>query len=167
MGFSLKKAFKGVGDVVGDVFKGVNKGVSGVFGDELGQAITMGALTAGVILSGGALAGAAGVGGASAMGALTSGVGLAATAGGALTGYQGAVAQKAADKQAAAQQAALDASNEAIRQQTIMRKKAMLAEQTGLAARSNAARNIRNNLQGLAQQTTVSKLGNEVQQLGA
>lgn len=127
----------------------------------------MGALTAGVILSGGALAGVAGVGGASALGALTSGAGLAATAGGALTGYQGAVAQKTADKQAAAQQAALDASNEAIRQQTIMRKRAMLAEQTGLAARSNAARNIRNNLQGLAQQTTTTKLGNETQQLGA
>ena len=166
MGFSLGDVFESVTKPVSKAIGGVSKGISGILGDDLGSALTMGALTAGVILSGGALAGAAGMG-AGGLAALTSGAGLAATAGGALTGYQASAAQRAADKQAAAQQAALDASNEAIRQQTIMRKKAMLAEQTGLAARSNAARNIRNNLQGLAQQTTVTKLGNETQQLGA
>ena len=71
-------------------------------------------------------------------------------------------AEKAADKQMAAQMEAERRADEALRQQELTRKRALLAEQTGLAARSNAARNVRNTLQGLAS----SKLGSEEDKLG-
>lgn len=161
-----------MGKVVSSITKPISKGLSSIFGDEIGGALTTAALVAAAVYGGGALMGSLGVGaggasglaGASAGGsaALGSTGGIAATLGGGTAGYQQGAAKVAAEKQEAAQMEAQRRADEAIRQQELTRKRAMLAEQTGLAARSNAARNVRNTLQGLAS----GKLGSEEDKLG-
>lgn len=161
-----------IGKAFSSVLKPVNKGLSSIFGDELGGALTTAALVAAAVYGGGALLGSFGVGAGGVTGlkgaaiggkaALGSTGGIGATLAGATAGYQQGAAKVAADKQEAAQMEAQRRADEAIRQQELTRKRAMLAEQTGLAARSNAARNVRNTLQGLAS----SKLGSEEDKLG-
>ena len=161
---------------MGKIFKSItntiNKGMSSVFGDELGSALTTAALVAAAVYGGGALMGSFGVGtagttgwaGAAAGGkaALGSAGGVAATIGGGTSGYQQGAAKVQAEEQEAAQMEAQRKADEALRQQELTRKKAMLAEQTSVTARSNAARNVRNTLQGLAS----GKLGSEEDKLG-
>ena len=161
-----------IGKAFGKVVGAVNKGLSSVVGDEFGSALTTAALVAAAVYGGGALMGSFGVGaggasvwaGAAAGGkaALGSAGGITATLGAGTAGYQQGAAKVQAEKQEAAQMEAQRRADEAIRQQELTRKKAMLAEQTGLAARSNAARNVKNTLQGLAS----SKLGSEEDKLG-
>lgn len=178
-----------MGKVVSSITKPVNKGLSSIFGEEIGGALTTAALVAAAVYGGGAALGAmgsAGIGGSAVAGtaagtagsaaaaaggsaaaaggsaALFSGTGAMASLAGATAGYQQGAGKVAADKQEAAQMEAQRRANESIRQQELTRKRAMLAEQTGLAARSNAARNVRNTLQGLSS----SKLGSEEDKLG-
>lgn len=161
-----------MGKVVSSITKPINKGLSSIFGEEIGGALTTAALVAAAVYGGGALLGSFGVGAGGVTGlkgaviggkaALGSTGGIGATIGGATSGYQQGAAKVAAEKQEAAQMEAQRRADEAIRQQELTRKRAMLAEQTGLAARSNAARNVRNTLQGLAS----SKLGSEEDKLG-
>lgn len=161
-----------MGKVVSSITKPISKGLSSIFGDELGGALTTAALVAAAVYGGGALMGSLGIGaggasglaGASAGGsaALSSTGGVLATIGGGTAGYQQGAAKVQAEKQEAAQMEAQRRADEAVRQQELTRKRAMLAEQTGLAARINAARNVKNTLQGLAS----SKLGSEEDKLG-
>ena len=171
---------------IGKVFKGVGKAIGGIFDGDLGSALSMAALAAGVVYTGGALSsllgGAAGAAGASAgagaaagaagaAGASTAGALSAANAAGlsalsstaAMTGVASAGLQGyQASAQQEAQEKALAETKRALNEQEITRKKALLAEMTSVAARSNEARNVRNNLQGLSN----SKLGGTTQQLG-
>lgn len=168
-----------IGEAFGKVIKPINKGLSSVFGDELGGALTQAAVIAGTIYAGGALAGtmgwgAAGTAGQAAaaagssaanaggMAALGSTGGTVAVASGAASGYQAGAATEKEEKQAAAAEEAKRKVAEEQRQAEITRKRAMLAEQTSVAARSNAARNVRNTLQGLAS----SRLGSDNDKLG-
>lgn len=189
------------------IMKPINKGMSSIFGDELGQALTTAAIAALAVYSGGALAGAiggmggtaAGVGAGGAAGttgagagtalaeasgfassgsmttggvttqlgaevgaseivkgaaakmtaneaglaALKSGYGIMGVTSGGMSGYQAGMQKKAQEK------AESDAAK-ALREQEITRKKALLAEQTSVSKRMNAAQNVRNNLQGLS-----------------
>lgn len=161
-----------IGKAFGSIVKPISEGLGGIFGEEIGSALTTAALVAAAVYGGGALMGSLGVGAGGASGlagaaaggkaALGSAGGIAATLGGGTTGYQQGAAKVQAEKQEAAQMEAQRRADEALRQQELTRKKAMLAEQTGLAARSNAARNVKNTLQGLAS----SKLGSEEDKLG-
>lgn len=168
-----------MGKVLSSITKPISKGLSSVFGEEIGGALTTAALVAAMVYGGGALAGTMGWGAAGAAGsaataagtsaahaggmvALGSTGGVAATLAGGTSGYQQGAAKVAADKQEAAQMDAQRRADEALRQQELTRKRALLAEQTGLAARSNSARNVRNTLQGLAS----SKLGSTEDKLG-
>lgn len=160
MGFSLKKTFKKLTK------------------NKFFKALSYAALAAGAVYTGGALAGAfggvaaagagAGAGAAGAatgaaaagtasagMAALTSTAGMGAVATAGLSGYQAGAQEEAQEK-------ALAETNRALREQEMTRKKALLAEMTSVAQRVGAARNIRNNLQGLSQ----SKLGGTTEQLG-
>ena len=162
----------GIGKAFSSIVKPVSKGLSSIFGEEIGGALTTAAIVAAAVYGGGALMGSLGVGAGGATGwagaaaggkaALGSAGGIAATLGGGTAGYQQGAAKVQAEKQEAAQMEAQRRADESIRQQELTRKKAMLAEQTGLAARSNAARNVRNTLQGLSS----SKLGSEEDKLG-
>lgn len=193
------------------IMKPINKGMSSIFGDELGQALTTAAIAALAVYSGGALAGAfaGGAGGAAAgtaagagaggvggtsglaagataeasgfaasgsmttggvttqlgaevgaseiagsaaakmtaheagLAALKSGYGIMGVTSGGMSGYQAGMQKKAQEK------AESDAAK-ALREQEITRKKALLAEQTSVSKRMNAAQNVRNNLQGLS-----------------
>jgi hypothetical protein len=178
-----------MGKVFNKILKPVNKGMSSIFGDELGSALTMAGIAALAVYGGGAALGAmssAGIGGSAVAGtaagtagsaaaaaggsaaaaggsaALFSGTGAMTALAGATGGYQQGAAKVAAEKQEAAQMDAQRRADEALRQQELTRKRALLAEQTGLAARSNSARNVRNTLQGLAS----SKLGSTEDKLG-
>lgn len=168
-----------IGKAFSSIVKPVSKGLSSIFGEEIGGALTTAAIVAAAVYGGGALAGTLGWGaagtagsaasaaGASAahaggMAALGSSYGVGATLAAGTAGYQQGAAKVQAEKQEAAQMEAQRRADEAIRQQELTRKRAMLAEQTGLAARSNAARNVKNTLQGLAS----SKLGSEEDKLG-
>lgn len=168
-----------MGKVFSSITKPISKGLSSVFGEEIGGALTTAALVAAMVYGGGALAGtmgwgAAGTAGSAAtaagtsaahaggMAALGSTGGVAATLAAGTSGYQQGAAKVAAEKQEAAQMDAQRRADEALRQQELTRKRALLAEQTGLAARSNSARNVRNTLQGLAS----SKLGSTEDKLG-
>jgi hypothetical protein len=161
-----------MGKLVSSITKPISKGLSSIFGDEIGGALTTAALVAAMVYGGGALMGSFGVGaggitgakgaGIAAKAALGSKAGLGAVTAAGTAGYQQGAAKVQAEKQEAAQMEAQRRADEAIRQQELTRKRAMLAEQTGLAARSNAARNVKNTLQGLAS----SKLGSEEDKLG-
>ena len=168
-----------MGSLVKSITKPISKGLSSIFGEEIGGALTTAAIIAAAVYGGGALAGTLGWGtagaagsaasaaGASAahaggMAALGSSYGVGATLAAGTSGYQQGAAQVQAEKQEAAQMEAQRKADEALRQQELTRKKAMLAEQTSVTARSNAARNVKNTLQGLAS----GKLGSEEDKLG-
>ena len=162
----MGKVFKGVGKVVGKVVKPVKGVFTSALGEELGNAAFMAAAAylggAGLTALGGssALAGSAlGNGLATVGGAVGSGTGAAIAGAG---GYQQGAANVAAEKQEAANVAAESRANEALRQQEIMRKTALLAEQRTLSSRVGSARNVRNNISAI----NSKKLGDEEETLG-
>lgn len=185
MGF-FKKLVKGVGKVVGKVVKPVRGAFTSVLGKELGSAAFMAAAAylGGATFSAYGGAGAAAAGGTSAAGAgaaagTAAGAGAGTAAGaagsawtssaaltgaglGGIAGYQQGAANVAADKQEAANMAAESRANEALRQQEIMRKTALLAEQRTLSSRVDSARNVRNNISSI----NSKKLGDEEETLG-
>lgn len=165
-------------------FKKIKKAFKKLTKNKLFKALSYAALAAGAVYTGGALAGALGGGalagagaGAGAVGAgagagaaaaggaaaanaaglaaLSSGTALTGVASAGLSGYQAGAQEEAQEK-------ALAETNKALREQEITRKKALLAEMTSVSQRMGAARNVRNNLQGLSQ----SKLGGTTEQLG-
>lgn len=155
------------------LLKKIKKSFRKLTKNKLFKALSYAALAAGAVYTGGALAGAMGGGLAGGVGAGAAGAagGSAAAAGGAaalssgtaltsiatagLSGYQ-AGAQEEAQEKAMAEQA------RALREQEMTRKRALLAEMTSVSQRQGAARNVRNNLQGLSQ----NRLGGTTQQLG-
>lgn len=178
----MGKVFKGVGKVVGKVVKPVKGVFTSVLGEELGNAAFMAAAAylGGAAFSAYGGAGAAAAGGTSAAGAgAVAGAGAGTAAGaagsawtssaaltgaglGGIAGYQQGAAKVAADKQEAANMAAESRANEALRQQEIMRKTALLAEQRTLSSRVDSARNVRNNISAI----NSKKLGDEEETLG-
>ena len=87
--------------------------------------------------------------------ALKSGYGIMGVTSGGRSGYQAGMQKKAQEK-------AESEAAKALREQEITRKKALLAEMTSVSQRMGAARNVRNNLQGLSQ----NRLGGTTEQLG-
>lgn len=167
-------------------FKKIKKAFKKLTKNKLFKALSYAALAAGAVYTGGALAGAlgggalAGAGASAGAGAVGAGAGAGAAAAGgaaaanaaglaalssgtALTGVASAgLSGYQAGAQEEAQEKALAETNKALREQEITRKKALLAEMTSVSQRMGAARNVRNNLQGLSQ----SKLGGTTEQLG-
>lgn len=181
----MGKVFNGVGKVVGKVVKPVKGVFTSVLGEELGNAAFMAAAAylggaafsayggAGAAAGGTSAAGAgagagaaAGAGAGTAAGAAgsawTSSAALTGAGLGGIAGYQQGAANVAADKQEAANMAAESRANEALRQQEIMRKTALLAEQRTLSSRVDSARNVRNNISAI----NSKKLGDEEETLG-
>lgn len=157
-------------------FKKVKKAFKKLTKNKLFKALSYAALAAGAVYTGGALAGALGGGmaagagagagaaagaagatsaSAAGMAALSSGTALTGIASAGLSGYQAGAQEEAQEK-------AMADANKALREQEITRKKALLAEMTSVSQRMGAARNVRNNLQGLSQ----NRLGGTTEQLG-
>lgn len=177
---SIKKAFKGIGRVFkGEGLKqalltaGLMAAAFYTGGAALGAGAAVGSTTAAGTAAGsaGAAAGsAATAAGASSVGAMASAAhagGMSAmTAAGttiassAVGGYQSGYA---AEKQQQAMSEAEEKSKAIRMGQDLIRKRALIAEQTSLSARRNVATNTRNNLQGLSQS---GKLGGTTEQLG-
>lgn len=163
-----------MGGVVEDINKFGANGLIGMLDEDVGQAITYAALAAAAVYTGGAALGAAGAlgaGGATAasvgsaahaagMAAATSGAGMAAMAG---TGINAGMQSRQTRKQEAAQEEARQRAEAAERDANIIRKRALLAEQTSTQGRTQAARTVRNNLQGLSRNST---LGGASERLG-
>lgn len=159
-----------MGGVVEDITGGINK----FLGDELGTALTTAALAAAAVYTGGAAVGGLGALGASGATAgslasaahaagtamATSGAGVTAAA---MSGVQGGLQANQMKKQEAAQEEARQRAEAAQRDAEIIRKRALLAEQTSTQGRTQAARTVRNNLQGLSRNTM---LGGGSERLG-
>lgn len=170
----MGKVFKGVGKVVGKAVKPVKGVFTSVLGEELGNAAFMAATAylggaafsayggAGAAAAGGTSAAGAGTAAGAAGSAWTSSAALTGAGLGGIAGYQQGAANVAADKQEAANMAAESRANEALRQQEIMRKTALLAEQRTLSSRVDSARNVRNNISAI----NSKKLGDEEETLG-
>lgn len=165
---------------MGGVVEDVQGGLGKFIGDEFASVLTTAALTAAAVYSGGAAVGALGLGGAAAgagagaaassslasaahaagMGAMTSGAGIASAAS---TGITSGVQTNMVKKQEAAQEEARQRAEAAERDAEIIRKRALLAEQTSTQGRTQAARTVKNNLQGLSRNTI---LGGSSERLG-
>jgi hypothetical protein len=159
-----------MGGVVEDIQGGLGKFV----GDEFANVLTTAALTAAAVYTGGAALGGLGaLGGTVAEGvslgsamhaagtaAATSGAGIASAAS---TGIAGGMQEHQIQKQEAAQEDARQKAEAARRDAEIIRKRALLAEQTSTMGRTQAARTVRNNLQGLSRNTM---LGGASERLG-
>lgn len=163
-GQGLKQALLSAGLMAAAYFTGgAALGAGGALGSSFAAGTSAG--TAGATAA--TAATAAGASTASSVGsaALAGGMSAVKSAGTALLssaagGYQSGVQ---ADKQIAAQQEAEDKQRAILQGQDLIRKRALIAEQTSLSARKNVARNTRNNLQGLSMS---SKLGGITEQLG-
>ena len=149
-----------MGSAVKKIIRESNKGLGSVVGDELGSALTTAGLVLGAMWTGGAALGAAGLtsAGAAAGGGLagaaaggsaaaTSAIAGTAALGAGVSSYLGT---KQSNEQMAAQEEAEARQRDIVKSQDLQRKKLLIAEQTGLQGRANAARNTRNNLQGLS-----------------
>ena len=159
-----------MGGVVEDIQGGLGKFV----GDEFASALTTAALTAVAVYTGGAALGGLGALGGTA--ATASSVGSAAHAAGAkaflsagnaiatgTSAVAGGTQEHQIQKQEAAQEDARQKAEAAQRDAEIIRKRALLAEQTSTQGRTQAARTVRNNLQGLSRNTM---LGGASERLG-
>lgn len=172
-GKMLDKAAKSIGNIAKNPtklvtnplkqgFSSFNKTMTGVFGQDLGTALTYGALVAAAVYTGGAAAGAMGVAGASGAAALGSTAGMAAVGAGAYAGLSASQAQTLQEKAEKAQAQAQAQAEQAERESTILQKQALLASQKSMTARQATAAQVANKLKN----TTSGVLGDEEEKLG-
>ena len=159
---------------MGGVVEEVQGGLGKFVGDEFAAALTTAALTAAAVYTGGAALGGLGaLGGTVAEGVSlgsamhAAGTGAFFSAGNAIaagtSAVMGGTQEHQVKKQEAAQEEARQKAEAAERDAEIIRKRALLAEQTSTQGRTQAARTVRNNLQGLSRN---SMLGGASERLG-